>query len=168
MWVCLVAVAPAPATAATEQAASQAVPTGAADVRRQVVEVFVREGCPHCAQAEKFLEGLARERPDVSVVIRDVLKDPAALERLKEIAALKDAGSARVPAFFVGGQLIFGFSEEAATDKLIRGALQGQAVKPAAGAAENLSCAAQEDSSCRQEAGERVRTELLRDQDLGR
>ena len=113
--------------------------------------MFVREGCPHCAQAEKFLEGLARERPDVSVVIRDVLKDPAALERLKEIAALKDASNARVPAFFVGGQLIFGFSAEAATDKLIRGALQGQAVQHAAGAAGNLSCAAQEDSSCRQE-----------------
>jgi len=151
MWVCLVAVAPAPAIATTDQAASQAVPTGTADARRQAVEVFVREGCPHCAEAEKFLEGLARERPDVSVVIRDVLKDPAALERLNEIAALKDAGNARVPAFFVGGQLIFGYSEEAATDKLIRGALQGQAVKPAAGAAEGLSCTAQEGLSCGRE-----------------
>jgi hypothetical protein len=55
-----------------------------------------------------------------------------------------------VPAFLVGGQLIFGFSEEASTDKMIRGALQGRAVAPGA-AAEGLSCAAQEDSSCRTE-----------------
>ena len=28
----------------------------------------MREGCPHCAAAEKFLEQLGRERPELSIV----------------------------------------------------------------------------------------------------
>ena len=129
---------------------AQPVASTASEARLQRVEVFVREGCPHCAKAEEFLARLAKERPEVDIVIRDVLKEPAALARLQEIAKQQNTGNARVPAFFVGGQLIFGYSEEASTDKMIRGALQGQAVKPGA-ADEGLSCAAQEDSTCRAE-----------------
>jgi hypothetical protein len=94
---------------------------------------------------------LARERPDLHIVIRDVLKEPAALERLQAIARQSNSGNVRVPAFFVGGQLILGYSEEASTDKMIRGALRGQAVGPAASGAEATSCALQEGSSCRME-----------------
>jgi glutaredoxin len=75
------------------------------------VEVFVREGCPHCAEAERFLATLAAERPDLAISIRDVKKDPAAMERLQALATEHRAGSARVPAIFVGGQLILGYSE---------------------------------------------------------
>ncbi len=144
---CLAWAASLSAMAVTPQAGS----TANADTGKQTVEVFVREGCPHCAKAEAFLAILARERPDLRITIRDVLKEPAALERLQQIAKQQDAGAARVPAFFVGGQLIFGYSEEASTDKLIRGALQGQAPKPGAGGAAAESCAAQEDSTCRAE-----------------
>ena len=129
---------------------AQPLASAASEARLQRVEVFVREGCPHCAKAEEFLARLAKERPEVDIVIRDVLKEPAALARLQEIAKQQNTGNARVPAFLVGGQLIFGYSEEASTDKMIRGALQGQAVKPAT-ADESLSCAAQEDSTCRAE-----------------
>ena len=38
------------------------------------IEVFVREGCPHCARAEVFLAALKQEQPDLQQ-IRDVLKD---------------------------------------------------------------------------------------------
>jgi glutaredoxin len=63
-------------------------------------EVFVREGCPHCAKAEQFLATLARERPELDIVIRDVLKEPAALQRLQDITRQQQVGTARVPAFF--------------------------------------------------------------------
>ena len=115
-----------------------------------VVEVFVREGCPHCAKAEEFLATLAKERPDLRIVVRDVRKEPAALQRLKEIAKAERAGAPRVPAVYAGGQLILGYSEAANTDRLIRGALAGSAPRAAdatdhAGAAceaeESLSCA---------------------------
>jgi glutaredoxin len=50
------------------------------------IELFVREGCPHCAAAETFLTALNRERPSLTIVIHDVSKDPGALARLQELA----------------------------------------------------------------------------------
>lgn len=122
--------------------------------RAETIEVFVREGCPHCAQAEQFLARLARERPALRIVIRDVLAEPPALARLQELARSHGGGAPRVPAFLVGGQLIFGFSEEASTDRLILAALQGAAapaVAGAASAAEGGTCALQEETTCRAE-----------------
>jgi glutaredoxin len=137
---------PAAASAArAELSAPEAAP-------QSTVEVFVREGCPHCAKAEQFLATLARERPELDIVIRDVLKEPAALQRLQDITRQQQVGTARVPAFFVGGQLIFGYSEEAATDRLVRSALQGQRLQATASADESQSCAAQEASTCKTEA----------------
>jgi hypothetical protein len=60
-------------------------------------------------------------------------------------------GAPRVPAFFVGGQLIFGYSEEAATDRLVRDALQGRVLAPAAPGDDSLSCTAQDESTCKAE-----------------
>lgn len=87
------------------------------------IEVFVQQGCPHCADAEAFLQALKREQPTLSVIIHDVILEPSALERLQLIAKNQGIKAIRVPAFQVGGQLIFGFSKEANTDQLIRSAL---------------------------------------------
>jgi hypothetical protein len=43
------------------------------------LHIFVRERCPHRAQAELFLIGLARERPAVPIVDRPVGEDPRPL-----------------------------------------------------------------------------------------
>lgn len=117
------------------------------------IEVFVREGCPHCAKAEEFLAGLRQERPDLRVSIRDIGKEPAALERLKQIAE-GQGGTVRVPAFYLRGQLIVGYSDEETSGQLIRNVLatnHGGGV-PAAG--EAGSCEAEESISC--EAGDEV------------
>jgi hypothetical protein len=53
-----------------------------------------------------------------------------------------------VPAIYVGGQLIMGYSEEASTDKLIRSALTGQGVKGAGTSAG--TCEAEESLACPQ------------------
>jgi glutaredoxin len=84
------------------------------------IEVFVRAGCPHCAKAEEFLAKLQQEQPALRIVIRDVSRDPAAMQRLQHIAASHGTTLVRVPAFAVGDQLIVGYSEDASTDKLIR------------------------------------------------
>ena len=89
------------------------------------IEVFVREGCPHCAKAEAFLAELAREQPHLRISIRDVMQQPQALERLQQLARAH-GGMARVPAVFVGGRLIIGFSEEVRSDQQIRAALAGR------------------------------------------
>jgi glutaredoxin len=112
------------------------------------IEAFVRDGCPHCAKAEEFLARLSKEQPSLKVVIRDVQKEPAALERLKELAREQGAGAARVPAVYVGGQLIIGYSEEASTDKLIRSALAGRAASAAS--ADAGTCEAEDSLACPQ------------------
>lgn len=112
-----------------------------------VIEAFVREGCPHCEKAEHFLAQLGRERPALKIVIRDVEKDPAALARLKELVRITRGATARVPAVYVGGQLIVGYSESAHTDRLIRAALGGDAIQ-AAVPPESAACEAEESLSC--------------------
>jgi len=92
--------------------ATQGVATKDASARSATsvqIEAFVREGCPHCAKAEEFLAQLGKERPGLRIVIRDVQKEPAALERLKELARAQRGAVARVPAVYVGGQLIVGY-----------------------------------------------------------
>jgi glutaredoxin len=158
LWLVLCLAAAPPAGAQGTGAAVATTPTApVVAAGRQLMEVFVREGCPHCAKAEEFLRHLAKQRPDLDIVIRDVSHEPAALERLQDIARQQPAGNARVPAFFVGGQLILGYSQEASTDRLILGALQGRKAEPRAAAAsaasvdDNQSCSAQENSTCRAE-----------------
>ncbi len=109
------------------------------------MEVFVREGCPHCAQAEAFLAVLQKEQPALKMVIRDVTKDPAAMERLQVLVKEHGGGIARVPAVFVGGQLLMGYSTEAHSDKLIRSALAGDRAAAAGAAASAATCAVSED-----------------------
>lgn len=94
------------------------------------IEVFVRSGCPHCAKAELFLRTLKREQPALKIVIHDVIQEPAALERLQLLAKNQGTGTVRVPAFYVGGQLLVGYFDEVTSGRLIRGAL-AQAQTPA-------------------------------------
>ena len=90
----------------------------------QVIEVFSRPGCPYCVRAEAFLDALEARRPDVDVVYHNVLADPAALARLRQIAA--DAGHERVavPAILVGGELIIGFDQPETTGAQIEALLE--------------------------------------------
>ncbi len=110
------------------------------------IEVFVRNGCPHCAKAELFLQALKQEQPALRIVIHDVTQEPAALEQLQVLARNQGIGTVRVPAFQVGGQLIVGYSDELTTGQLIRGALtqaqipQNQDSSGSCEAEESLSC----------------------------
>ena len=126
-------------------AATASAPARAADASR--IELFVREGCPHCAQAEAFIEQLGRERPELTIVVRDVTKEPAALAHLQELVQAQGGGMARVPAAFVNGQLILGYSTEASTDKLIRSALAGGRVASST-PGDSSSCEAEDSLSC--------------------
>ena len=113
------------------------------------IEVFVRNGCPHCAAAELFLQMLKREQPGLNIVIRDVVQEPSALQLLQQFAKQQNIGTARVPAFQVRGQLIIGYSDELTSGQLIRNALI-QAETPK-NQDESGSCEAEQALSC--EAG---------------
>ncbi|BBI98541.1 membrane protein [Ferrigenium kumadai] len=111
------------------------------------IEVFVRKGCPHCAKAREFLAGLQKEQPELRITIRDVSREPAAMQRLKQLAEIHGEKAVRVPAFEVGGQLIVGYSEKANTSQLIRDSLARARLATQGGDAA-LSCGAEVTPSC--------------------
>jgi glutaredoxin len=121
-------------------------PNEDASAQQADIEVFVREGCPHCAKAKEFLAALQLEQPELKIVIRDVRLEHEALERLKRIAERQHVAAVSVPAFKVGDQLIIGFSEEASTGQLIRMSLARPQKQKAVEA--SSSCAAEESLTC--------------------
>lgn len=79
------------------------------------LEVFVREGCPHCTAAKTFLTELQRARPSLRIAYQDVGADPAASARLRELAADRDIIQVGVPAFYLRGELVVGFRDAETT-----------------------------------------------------
>ena len=102
------------------------LPGAAGAEPRSDIEVFVREDCPHCADAHRFLAELKREDPALVVLERDVMQEPAARERLEALAAQHGAPVIGVPAFRVGERLIVGFRSAETTGAEIRAALAGR------------------------------------------
>lgn len=74
-----------------------------------VLEVFVRDGCPHCTKAKAFLKGFASERPWLHISYRAVDHNTQARDDL--IQHSLDAGiwPPGVPAFVFRDQLLVGF-----------------------------------------------------------
>lgn len=122
-------VAPKPAPASGIHAPAKILPTAVTNQTNQAtaeppthtvdIEVFIREGCLNCAKATEFLDKLKAIQPRLKINIRDVRKEPAALELLKRVAQNQGDPALEYPAFVVGGQLIIGFSEEANTAQQI-------------------------------------------------
>lgn len=112
------------------------------------IEVFVREGCPHCDKAKEFLAGLAVAHPELRIIVRDVTHDSAALERLKKLSEDQGFSKLSVPAFVVNGRLIVGYSDEAKTGNLILNELaqRRKALPPSSGT--SASCEADASLSC--------------------
>lgn len=103
------------------------------------MEVFVRQGCPHCAKAEQFLQQLQGEQANLHLTIRDVSQDSAALQRLTELTRQQGLGAVRVPAFFVNGKLLVGYADEHTTGQWLRSELLA-ARQIAQTAADSESC----------------------------
>lgn len=74
-----------------------------------ILNVFVREGCPHCADAKVYLQILSQQRPDVTIVIRSLDDDKTAQSDL--IKHSKEAGiwPPGVPTFEYNNNILVGF-----------------------------------------------------------
>ena len=94
------------------------------------IEVFTRADCPHCRNARPFLDQLQHERPGLQIVYRDVDRDPNAIVRLRELAAIHKIPAVGVPAFFVNNELIVGFDGADTTGMRIREVLGHQSEDP--------------------------------------
>jgi glutaredoxin len=87
------------------------------------IEVFTREGCPHCDDAKQFLADLHQERPDLQIVLHDIGKDSVALKRLQELATQLGVGIPGVPAFYLQGELLIGYAGPDTTGARLRALL---------------------------------------------
>lgn len=83
-----------------------------------VVTLFWGDGCPHCEKEKKFLKGLVRKHPGLTVRDYEVWlnKENAALyKRVLKAAGIKQAG---VPGTVVGASVFMGFNDQTRKDIL--------------------------------------------------
>ena len=73
-----------------------------------VLQVFVRDGCPYCADAKTFLDGVQRQYPELQIIYRRVDTDSAARDELSALSHAHGVWPPGVPAFLAAGQLIVG------------------------------------------------------------
>jgi len=136
-------------------ALSSAGPAAAAEL----LDAYVREGCPRCAEAKAYLSELQRERPGLEVRFHDVVADPAALEELYRLAEANGFTTAGVPAFHAGGRLVIGFTGAETTGREIRALLSGGTTPE--GAAPSAGTCAPGPVACTGTAGEILQVPLF-------
>jgi glutaredoxin len=84
-----------------------------------LIEVFVREGCPHCSEAKHYLSQLSRSRPDIQVRLRPVDQDPLARDELLRISRDSGHWPPAVPTFVINGEVLVGFTDGERTGPLL-------------------------------------------------
>jgi hypothetical protein len=113
--------APAPAGIETDQRSGPQAATDPPPYDEPgVLFVFVRAGCPHCADAKAFLAGYMKEHPELRVVYRSVDEDPQAAADL--VALYQELGMwpPGVPTFVMKGQVLVGFGDAEQTGPALR------------------------------------------------
>ncbi|MDX2368546.1 MAG: glutaredoxin domain-containing protein [Colwellia sp.] len=53
-------------------------------VEKPVLDIFVRDGCPHCTEAKKFLPSLAKQYPQLHIEVHSIDQSPSAKQELIE------------------------------------------------------------------------------------
>lgn len=76
-----------------------------------ILEVFVREDCPHCADAKQYLPTFASEHPWLRIVYRSVDTDPLAREDLVRHSKRAGIWPPGVPTFVIDDRVFVGFED---------------------------------------------------------
>jgi glutaredoxin len=77
--------------------------------KENILEVFIRDGCPHCAKAKAFLIELRGERPWLQIIYRSVDHDENARDDLVQHSQRAGVWPPGVPSFLFRDQLLVGF-----------------------------------------------------------
>ena len=85
--------------------------TLAAEAADRALTVYVRTGCPHCADAKEFLAQLQSQRPDLQIVYRAVDQDAAARAELLRISRANGLWPPGVPTFVIDNRVRVGFGD---------------------------------------------------------
>lgn len=91
-----------------------------------VLEVYVRQGCPHCASAKAYLARAQVMHPNVRVVYRAVDEDKAARDDLLRVSESGGFWPPGVPTFVYRGQVLVGFESDERSGPLLEALLLGQ------------------------------------------
>jgi hypothetical protein len=89
-------------------------------VRPGVLVVFVRTGCPHCADAKDFLADYAKDQPELEIVYRPVDEDPGAAADLVAVFEELRMWPPGVPTFVMNGHVLVGFWDAEHTGPALR------------------------------------------------
>jgi glutaredoxin/cytochrome c biogenesis protein CcdA len=89
-------------------------------IEKQVLDVFVRDGCPHCTEAKKFLPNLEKQYPQLQIVVHSIDQNHSARKELTEHSKKAGVWPPGVPTFIFAGRVHVGFkSAEQTGAKLI-------------------------------------------------
>jgi len=100
-----------------------------------VVTMFWGDGCPHCAEAKPFLEGLKEKYPGLEVRLYEVWHNEDNLKMMQQMAEQYGFTATGVPTTFIGDKYWVGFNEqigaewEAAVKELSSGGGSGEEVQ---------------------------------------
>jgi glutaredoxin len=94
------------------------------------VYIFVGEGCPYCAKAKAYLQGLADEDPRIVVHDFEIYYDLQNREYFFDFAAIHELEPQYVPMTFIGDRYWIGFSDtiQAEMTSAIQGCLESSCV----------------------------------------
>jgi glutaredoxin len=123
LWLPLAALVLAMPSAASDEAGR----AGAAPVLR----VYVRDGCPHCADAKAFLAGVASARPSLRIEFHAVDSDPAARDELLRLSHAAGVWPPGVPTFEIDGRVLVGFDNAEGSGRELLALLDQGAPAPA-------------------------------------
>lgn len=100
-----------PVLCAAQAPAAREGPQGSQLEADAVLEVYVRDGCPHCAAAKDYLPQFLQARPWLQVVYRPVDQDEAARADLIRISRDSGLWPPGVPTFVYQGRVLAGFAD---------------------------------------------------------
>lgn len=88
------------------------------------ITVYVRSGCPHCADAKAYLPQLLERFPGFQLRLKDVIADPEASREMQELVRKHRTAAASLPVFHICGELLIGFDQPATTGRRLEAILK--------------------------------------------
>lgn len=83
------------------------------------VYLFYKEGCPHCASEESFLERLQQKYPELEIKSFEILECTENANMYTEMCEAYGTRPYGVPTTFIGGEYVIGYVNDDTTGKTI-------------------------------------------------
>lgn len=94
------------------------------------IDVYSREGCPHCRDAKHFLTELLTRWPALRVSYHDASQDGPGLRRMYELAKRHGMTVTGLPAIHVGGKFFVGYNTDDTSGRQVEEAVRKMTLPP--------------------------------------